>query len=189
MKANTDTTDEALLCKKAANGDQSARSQLYTRHAPAVFTLALRMLCHRASAEEVLQDTFIKAFTRLDTFRQDAKFNTWLRRIAVNECLQLLRSPWRQRAMVLDEVASPDLHKDHQIDLARALGTLDPISRAVVWMHDVEGYTHGEIARVMGRSVSFSKSRLARGHVALRTVLEPESEASECTPILGNSSH
>ena len=181
-------SDEHVVCRLAAQGDEQARTHLYTQHAPGVMSLALRMLCHRASAEEVLQDTFIKAFTRLDRFRGDAKFATWLRRIAVNECLQVIRSPWRQRAQTFIEVETPAEAKDHQIDLTRALATLDATSRAVVWLHDVEGYTHAEIAGLMGRTPSFSKSRLARGHVALRTALEPDNELSPCMPILNNSS-
>jgi RNA polymerase sigma-70 factor (ECF subfamily) len=188
MRGKNDNPGDDVLCQLARAGDEAARTELYRRHAPAVMTLAMRMLCQRSCAEEVLQDTFVKAFTHLGEFRHEARFGTWLRRIAVNQCLGALRSPWRQRGRVLGEVSSPAESRDHQIDLTRALEALDPISRAVVWLHDVEGYTHVEIAALMSRTASFSKSRLARGHVALRAALEPDEESSPCMPIPSNSS-
>jgi RNA polymerase sigma-70 factor (ECF subfamily) len=158
-------------------------------HATSIMTLATRMLSRTSCAEEVVQDTFIKAFDRLDRFEGKAAFSTWLRRIAVNECLQRLRSPWHQRAQTFEEAPTPANYTDEQIDLVRALATLDATSRAVVWLHDVEGYTHAEIGKLMDKSASFSKSRLARGHKALRTALNQHDEFSPCAPILKTSCH
>jgi RNA polymerase sigma-70 factor (ECF subfamily) len=73
--------------------------------------------------------------------------------------------------------------KEWHGDLERALNALTPVARSIVWLHDVEGYTHGEIARLFGRTVSFSKSQLARAHEELRDLLEPQSGALACTPL------
>jgi RNA polymerase sigma-70 factor (ECF subfamily) len=185
MAISTDKSDEAALCARAREGDAGARAEIYRRHAPRVYTLAVRMLQKRQQAEEVLQDTFVKVLTRLDGFRGEASLATWIRSIAVNECLQVIRSPWRKRGLPLIEHPAEHDSPDRGIDLERALARLPLTTRAVVWMHDVEGYTHKEIARRMGKSVSFSKSRLARGHRALRSELTEEGQT--CMPALNNS--
>lgn len=187
MPHKPDDTDERALVERAAGGDPRAQADLYRRHAGAVYTLAMRMLCHPQMAEEAMQDTFVKAFGKLADFRGEAAFGTWLRRVAANECLQALRSPWRRRARPWVEVeATPD-RTGERIDLDRALAALDPVTRAVIWLHDVEGFTHKDIATAMGRTVSFSKSRLARGHRQLRDQLNAKEQAASCMPVLSNS--
>lgn len=171
--------DEAVLCQRAGDGDGDARHALYAAHAAGVMTIAMRLLCERSSAEDVVQDTFIKAFAKLPAFAGRSRFSTWLRRIAINECLQRLRSPWHTRAAEYEESDAPAGSTDDQIDLLRALATLDPVSRAVVWLHDVEGFKHAEIAAAMERTPSFSKSRLARAHRALRSALSPDGDEPE----------
>ncbi|MEO1576958.1 MAG: sigma-70 family RNA polymerase sigma factor [Pseudomonadota bacterium] len=162
---------EPDLCRRAAEGHVGARQALYSAHAAGVMTLAMRLLCERAAAEDVVQDTFMKAFEKLHTFSGQSRFGTWLRRIAINECLQRLRSPWHTRGEVYEESDAPAGSTDDQLDLLKALATLDPVSRTVVWLHDVEGFKHREIADLLDRTPSFSKSRLARAHKALRTAL------------------
>ncbi|MEM6639282.1 MAG: sigma-70 family RNA polymerase sigma factor [Pseudomonadota bacterium] len=171
------TRDDTGLCARAANGDRNARRALYIEHADGVMTVAMRILCDRAQAEDVVQDTFIRAFDKLGTFRGQSRFSTWLRRIAINQCLQRLRSPWHTRSEMFVEADAPENSTSDQIDLLRALATLDAVSRAVVWLHDVEGFKHREIAEAMGRTVSFSKSRLARAHRALRDALDPPADS------------
>ncbi|MFK7885904.1 MAG: RNA polymerase sigma factor [Gammaproteobacteria bacterium] len=187
MATKTTHFEESALCRRAARGDTQARHDLYLAHATGIMTLATRMLSRPSCAEEVVQDTFMKAFDQLGRFEGKAKFSTWLRRIAINECLQRLRSPWHQRGQSFVEAQTPGQHTDEQIDLLRALATLDPISRAVVWLHDVEGYTHVEIGEMMDKTTSFSKSRLARGHKTLRAALNQHDEFSPCVPILNTS--
>lgn len=157
-----------------------------------VYTLARRMLISPALAEDVLQETFIEVIRKVDTYRGDAGFGFWVRRIAVNKCLMHLRSAWSSKRVDLDltHAVCPRTdvtQADKQIALERALAELPETSRAVVWLHDVEGYTHQEIGQMMGRTTSFSKSQLARAHERLRRCLtgeSPEDEGQVCTPAL-----
>ena len=172
------------LVSSARDGCDSARAALYGELASSIFTLVRRILGSDSVAEDVLQDTFIHAFTRLEDLRDDAAFSAWLRRIAVNRALSHLRSPWTARRVdwsTEEFHAVPALAEGH-MDTARleaALDALPDTARAVVWLYDVEGYTHKEIAQLMGRSVSFSKTRLARAHASLREMLDGGEELNE----------
>ena len=142
-------------------------------------------------AEDVLQETFIEVIRKVHTYRGDAGFGFWVRRIAVNKCLMQMRSAWSSKRVDLEltDAVLPrtDGVAERQILLERALADLPDISRAVVWLHDVEGYTHKEIGQLMGRTASFSKSQLARAHQRLRGLLNgeyPEDEERVCTPAL-----
>jgi RNA polymerase sigma factor (sigma-70 family) len=165
-----------------------AHGRLYETFAPMVYTLALRMLASRTHAEDVLQETFVEIIRKLGTWRGDAELGFWVRRIAVNKCLMHVRSSWFSRRTGLDdEPPSPSPCLDEGLSLERALAALSDTARAVVLLHDVEGYTHEEIGRLMGRTASFSKSQLARAHDRLRTHLndEPtETERKLCEPVL-----
>ena len=85
--------------------------------------------------------------------------------------------------MLLDPASHPDVQAAASIDVERALATLPALTRSVVWLHDVEGYTHAEIGRLLGRTASFSKSQLARAHVRLRELLEQPAGSSPCTHV------
>ncbi|MEM7279785.1 MAG: sigma-70 family RNA polymerase sigma factor, partial [Pseudomonadota bacterium] len=127
-------------------------------------------------AEDVLQETFVEVIRSIANFRGEAALGTWIRHIAVSKSLMLLRSAWERRSMQMPEAAEDQLRApaqqlDDAKDLAQALGTLEPQSRVVVWLHDVEGYTHKEIAELMDKTVAFSKSRLSRAHASLRSLL------------------
>lgn len=167
----------------------NAHAELFREFGGAVFTLARRLVKRRDVAEEVLQETFLDVMRRIGSYRADAPFGFWLRRIAVNRCLMFLRSYWERQGDVLDE-ESVDTACDFETALLRAdletlLDRLPPMSRAVLWLHDVEGYTHQEIADLLGRTVSFSKSQLARSHARLRTMVASEvlnAEVRPCTP-------
>jgi RNA polymerase sigma-70 factor (ECF subfamily) len=167
--------DPATLAR-AKRGDTQAHAELYEAFAPFVYTLARRMLASTASAEDVLQETFVDIIRKISTFRGDAELGFWVRRIAVNQCLMHLRSAWSLRRVDtehFDAEPSPvETRPDDRIELERALDTLPATARAVVWLHDVEGLTHREIAKLMGRTASFSKSQLARAHERLRTLLD-----------------
>lgn len=163
----------------ARRGDTAAHGRLYETLAPMVYTLARRMLISPTLAEDVLQETFVEVLRKLHTFRGEAGIGFWVRRIAVNKCLMHLRSGWHSRRVDTEaiEALCPPAQApraEHQIALERALAELTDTSRAVVWLHDVEGYTHKEIGAMMGRTASFSKSRLARAHQRLRVLLEGE---------------
>jgi RNA polymerase sigma factor (sigma-70 family) len=191
MKRRLHQPDPALVAA-AREGDPASQEAIYRALSPMVFTLARRMLASRALAEDVLHETFIDAFAKLDTLREPAGLSAWVRRIAVNHCLMQLRSGWMVRrteveAEQLAEMQSRRCMAAEQIALQEALDRLSPTARAVVWLHDVEGYTHKEIAEMMGRTASFSKSRLARAHVRLQELLEgvpAEGESEICVSAL-----
>lgn len=194
------------LITRARQGEQAAFEQLYRWFERPVYTLALRMLggAHggdRDAAADVLQDTMLKVLARIGDFRgnhgnghpHDAvPFWGWLRQIAVNESLMRLRN---RRKHALEIVLEDDgWIEDHgplppaaadAAHLQRALAALPAATRSVLWLYHAEGYTHEEIAALMQRTPSFSKSQLARGSRRLRQLLEPpalEPTAPEQTP-------
>src|SRR6478735_629961 len=151
----------------ARAGDSAARRALFERVAPATLGIIRRLVAQKALAEDLLQDTLIAMYEHLDDYRGEAPFGIWVRSIAVSRCLMSFRSPWHRARVALDsftedsrfspvevEAGTSDL-----IDLDRALARLSPITRTVVWLYDVEGWSHEEIARNFDRSVSFSKSQ------------------------------
>ncbi len=183
------------LIERARGGDDAAQAAIYRAVAPAVFALIRRLVGNRAVAEDLFQDTLMALFQRLGDFRGEAPLGAWVRQIAVSRCLMYLRSPWhrarlhwefedeaflRSVTLPVTPAISPDA-----VDLERALATLTPVGRAVVWLFEVEGYSHEEIARLFGRSVSFSKSQLARALARLRLglTLAASEDPEACTQI------
>jgi RNA polymerase sigma factor (sigma-70 family) len=180
------------LLAQACAGDAAARRTLYIELAPATLTL-IRRIVGRGGADDLFQDTMMIFFERLAQYRNEAPLGAWLRQIAISRCFMHLRSPWRRLLSSLDPESFADALQStalvspawraEAIDLERALASLAPTARAVVWMYEVEGYTHQEIAREFGRTVSFSKSQLARAHVRLRAWFEPRAGSQSCTLI------
>jgi len=174
----------------ASAGDAGARRRLFERVAPAALGLIRRLVPQRALAEDLLQDTLIVMFEHLHEFRGEAPFGIWVRRIAVSRCLMSFRSPWHRARVALEawtEDAQTALESTSRtadlIDLDRAMARLSPVTRTVVWLFDVEGWSHEEIAAAFGRSVSFSKSQLARGHARLRLELQVPATAALSVPL------
>ena len=174
----------ATLLERARRGEPAAFEQLYRSFERPVFTLALRLTGRREEAQDVLQETMIKLLDRIAAFRGDSPFWGWLRQIAVNEALMLMR---RRGKFVVDgefeeatlsdaEQMLPPRAADAAI-LGRALSELPGATRSVLWLYHAEGYTHEEIAAAMGKSLSFSKSQLARGTRRLRALLQVDTEA------------
>lgn len=166
-----------------------AHEVLYRTYGTPVYTLAVRMLQSPAHADDVLQETSIEVIRKIDTVRDDGAFAGWVKRIAVNKCLGHLRSAWHRLAApsVVPEDSGDDgwhggddgreaASVDGGLDAERALALLPPLARAVVWLYDVEGYTHQEIGEMMGKTTSFSKSQLSRAHQSLRELLGSEIE-------------
>ena len=174
------------LVADACRGDGRAREQLYTSLAPAAFGLIRRLIGHHAQAEDLFQDTMITFFERLASYRAEAPLGAWLRQIAVSKCLMYLRSPWhRARLQIerLDHEARPSMDPTPEsLDVERALRSLSPTARSVVWLYEVEGYSHEEIGHAFGRSASFSKSQVARAHRRLREWFDVQAERVSCTP-------
>jgi len=176
---------DALLARVRA-GDRAAFEQLYRWFERPVFTLAVRMLGDRDQAQDVLQDTMLKAYSRIDGFdgRGGSPFWGWLRQVAVNEALMRLRRDRRLSQELADDDAV-GLAEDHgppppaaadAAELQRALAALPAATRSVLWLYHAEGYTHDEIAALMQRTASFSKSQLARGTRRLRALLDATPE-------------
>jgi len=173
------------LLARARAGERAAFEQLYRWFERPVFTLAVRMCGDREEAAEVLQDTMLKVLKRVSDFRgtgndgEGRPFWAWLRQVAVNEALMRLRSRRSHGHEVafedeytLEDHAPPPPAAADAAQLQRALAQLPAITRSVLWLYHAEGYTHEEIAVLMQRTTSFSKSQLARGGRRLRQLLE-----------------
>lgn len=201
MAGFADCRPDPAMLARARRGDMKAHEVLYASYGGPVYTLAARILADPTLAEEVLQDTCIEVIRHVGDFRNDAAFGGWVKRIATNKALAHLRSAWYRKSESLApddgsdlpawEPAATDDPAARIADrecLERALGVLSPTARAVVWLYDVEGYSHQEIAVLMGRTISFSKSRLSRAHEQLRAQLGPDhDEVRACMPRPNNS--
>lgn len=168
--------DEVTLAR-ARRGDLPARERIFRLYHQPAYAIAYRV-CHCPElAQDVTQEAFISAFTRLKQFRGDAPFWGWLRRVVVNHAISALR-----RAPGGTNVEFEDYHACEEsqagrielgLDLGEALAQLDGADRAVVWLYDVEGYSHIEIAGIFGLTESFSKTRLSRARARLRELIDP----------------
>jgi RNA polymerase sigma-70 factor (ECF subfamily) len=176
--------DEGIV-KRAARGDVRAHEIIYRAFSSPVYSICLRFTRVPAQAEDLLQETFLEVIRKISAFRGEAPLGCWIRRIAVTKSLMFLRSAWHSRGQSLDddfeEVTEGKAishgvpsHPEQAIDLDAALANLPSVSRAVVWLHDVEGFTHKEIAGLMGKTESFSKSQLSRAYQRLRPFLEEQ---------------
>ncbi len=191
--------------RAAAAGDAAAHESIYRHCSRPVYSLIRRLIPNAATADDLFQDVFVEVLRSIGSYTGEGAFAGWVRTIAVNKCLMHLRSPWHRSRFRIDadadehEVKSfvaidPAPRPDVQAaaaDLERALATLPPLTRTVVLLHDVEGYRHHEIARMLGRSAGFSKSQLARAHLRLRGLLDPslpksQGESLQCTPLSTN---
>jgi len=168
------TVSDTTLAR-ARRGDLGACEALYRQFQQPVYTVSLRILNCPHAAQDTSQDAFITAFRRIAQFRGDAPFWGWLRRIAINHAISALR-----RRPKAELVTFEDHHASSQgaqegigtaMDLDQALAALDPQDRAVVWLYDVEGYRHAEIAQLFDRTESFSKTRLSRARQQLRDLV------------------
>jgi RNA polymerase sigma factor (sigma-70 family) len=182
MSKFADIQIDAAIVSRAARGDARAHEIIYRAFATPVYSLCMRFTKAPAHAEDLVQETFIEVMRSIAKFRGEAALGTWIRRIAVSKALMFLRSAWTARSQSLnedwDEVTPGDAishgisrHPDEAIDLDAALANLPSVSRSIVWLHDVEGFTHKEIAKMMGRTESFSKSQLSRAYQKLRPML------------------
>jgi RNA polymerase sigma-70 factor (ECF subfamily) len=165
------------LVRRAQAGDESAFESLYREHAGRVYALCLRMAGDAAHARELLQDVFVRAWERLQTYRGDAAFSTWLHRLAVNVVLMDRRLAARRREDRLPEDgegptpvaagAAPGL----RMDLEAAIGALPAMMRQVLVLHDIEGFEHQEVASLLGIAAGTSKAHLHQARRKLREAL------------------
>ena len=174
-----------LVLARARRGDARALETIYRAFERPAYTLALRIVGDVESAREVMHDAMLRLIERIGQFRGDSPFWGWLRQIVVNEALMRLR---RDRGAVLEDIddgdeppgdGPPPWMLADAARLERALNDLPPLTRSVLWLYHVEEYTHQEIAEMTGKSVSFSKSQVARGSSRLRRLLDrQEKEAA-----------
>jgi RNA polymerase sigma-70 factor (ECF subfamily) len=176
----------------AQAGDEAAIEAVYHATAGPLYTLLRRLVRRPAIAEELLQETFVDVLEHIGAYEGRCPLPAWIRALAVNRALMYLRSPWHRSLEWMDKdpggadrLPARDRAACVDAGVERALMTLPAISRAVVWLHDVEGYTHAEIGLALGRTPSFSKSQLSRAHARLRACLAdpaPVAEEVPCTP-------
>jgi len=174
-----------LVLARARRGDARALETIYRAFERPAYTLALRIVGDVESAREVTHDAMLRLIERIGQFRGDSPFWGWLRQIVVNEALMRLR---RDRGAVFEDIddgdeppgdGPPPWMLADAARLERALNDLPPLTRSVLWLYHVEEYTHQEIAEMTGKSVSFSKSQVARGSSRLRRLLDrQEKEAA-----------
>ena len=191
MSKFADIEIDPAIVRRAARGDARAHEIIYRAFASPVYSLCLRFTRVPAHAEDLVQETFIEIMRSIGGFRGEAALGSWIRRIAVSKALMFLRSAWTSRGQSLGEdwqdVTAGDAashgvsrHPDAALDLDSALAELPAVGRTVVWLHDVEGFTHKEIAALMGKTESFSKSQLSRAYQRLRPLLAvPGEDAAE----------
>jgi len=170
--------DRALADRVSHGGDEPAFRELYARHTPRIYAFVLRLLGgNELDAQDVVQDTWIKAVEKLDQFRWQSSLSTWLTGIALNRCRELFRQRDRNWIALGEEPAvTTGEHVHERIDLETALTELPPGYRTVVVLHDVEGFTHEEIADRLEISSNTSKSQLSRARRALRSRLSAGTE-------------
>ena len=168
--------DEITLAR-ARRGDVGACEQIFRKFNSPCFSVAFRICQCRELAQDVTQEAFITVFRRISQYRGDAPFWGWLRRVVINHTFTSIRKlPRADTVELQDYHAGSDGHHDRigqAMDLESALALLGQDDRTVVWLHDVEGYNHREIAELFGKTESFSKTRLSRARAKLREMLEP----------------
>jgi RNA polymerase sigma-70 factor, ECF subfamily len=175
-------TGDRDLAARCLAGDREAFEGLYRQHAHRLYNLAYRM-AGSTEADDLLQDVFLQAYRKLGTYKGESSLGTWLYRLAMNLCLDHLRSRHGKMAQVTDsideddapELASPGRPADAhaaRLDLQQAIETLPPSYRAAFVLHDVEGYQHDEIAKLLGIAEGSSKSLLHKARLRLRSLLE-----------------
>jgi len=178
---------DADLIKRAQQGDSDAFATLFHSHKTRIYSLCLRMTNNTAEAEDLAQDAFLQVYRKLSSFRGDSALSTWLYRIAVNTVLMHFRRKTPCRISLDEPIRNQDDTKsvrreygtrDGRLDsvvsrvaLTRAISELPEGYRAIFLLHEVEGYQHREIAKLLGCSVGNSKSQLHKARMRLRQLL------------------
>jgi RNA polymerase sigma-70 factor (ECF subfamily) len=180
--------DEALA-HLAGNGNAAAFDEIYSRHRSFVYSVALRMTGNAADAEDLTQESFVSVLRRVGSFRGEASFTSWLYRIVINQVKMHFRyRSSRPEIQTSDgETPEPWLTMTHRTDpgeqlinalaIEKAMLMLPPGYRTAFILYDIEGYKHGEAARLSGHTVGTSKSQLHKARASMRAVLSQRSPA------------
>jgi len=177
-----DSSSDLELCRLAADGNLAAFELIYQRYHRRTYSLCLRMMGSQTEAEDLTQEVFIQLFRKIGSFRGDSAFSTWLHRLTINQVLMHFRrrSFKNEKTSEDGEIPEQTVHGTadpnkmpvvDRIALKKAIGELPPGYRNVFVLHDVEGFEHEEVARLMGISVGTSKSQLHKARLKLRTLL------------------
>jgi RNA polymerase sigma-70 factor (ECF subfamily) len=182
LPAGPSRQDDLALVERCRKGELGAFEEVYRSHSRRLYGVALRMLGNPADAEDMLQDIFLAAHRKLDSFRGESALGTWLYRLAVNLCLDYLRSRTGRSINMTDalddEPALPDAGSRGladrvvtRMDLERALAQLPEGCRTAFVLHDVQGLEHREVGAIMGIAEGTSKSQVHKARLRLRTLL------------------
>jgi RNA polymerase sigma-70 factor, ECF subfamily len=179
---------DADVVRLARQGDADAFERIYRLHSRKVYTLCLRMVGDRTEAEDLTQDVFLQLFRKINTFRGESAFSTWLHRMAVNivlmrfrkknladKSLESIMNPDGESSAPSREFGGPDLRLNGVVDritLETAINELPPGYKAMFILHDVQGYNHDEIAEIFGCTAGNSKSQVSKARTRLRELLQ-----------------
>ena len=177
------TAKDFELTKAAGGGDMAAFEEVYNRHHRRVYSICLRMLQSPTEAEDLTQDVFIQLYRKIGSFRGDSAFTTWLHRMTVNQVLMHFRKRTVKFEKTTDEGETPDqvvpgtgnpfkMQIVEKLALDHAIEQLPPGYKNVFVLHDVEGFEHEEVARILGCSVGTSKSQLHKARLKLQKLLK-----------------
>ena len=182
VRAGGTRQDELALVQRCREGDLAAFEEIYRTHAGRLFSVACRLLGNPTDAEDLVQEIFMAAHRKLDTFRGEAALGTWLYRLATNLCLDHLRSRSGRSSQLTDSIDDEQGLFDSstsglaeqtvsKMDLERALAKLPDGCRAAFVLHDIEGLEHREVADVLGIAEGTSKSQVHKARMKLRALL------------------
>jgi RNA polymerase sigma-70 factor (ECF subfamily) len=180
---NVTSSSDLVLTQAAAGGDMAAFEEIYQRHHRRVYSICLRMLQNATEAEDLTQDVFIQLYRKIGSFRGDSAFTTWLHRLTVNQVLMHFRKRNVKFEKTTEEGETPvqvvggtenprKMPVVDKIAIENAIEQLPNGYRNVFVLHDVEGYEHEEVARILGCSVGTSKSQLHKARLKLRKLLQ-----------------
>jgi len=166
------------LIEKCRAGDARSQYRLYKLYSKAMYNIATRLLANRMDAEDVLQEAFVAAFKKLDSFREDSSFGAWLKRIVINHCINFMKAQKHifddldNQSIAVADGAWTDVHADHDLEaIHEAIKLLPDGARAVFNLFLLEGYRHQEIAQLLNISESTSKSQYQRAKFLLKEKL------------------
>jgi RNA polymerase sigma-70 factor, ECF subfamily len=181
-RADVTKASDFDLGQSASHGDMTAFEEIYNRHHRRVYSICLRMLQNASEAEDLTQDVFIQLYRKIGSFRGDSAFTTWLHRMTVNQVLMHFRKRTVKFEKTTEEGETPDqivagtsnperMSVVDKIALDNAIAQLPPGYKNVFVLHDVEGFEHEEVARILGCSVGTSKSQLHKARLKLQKLL------------------
>jgi RNA polymerase sigma-70 factor, ECF subfamily len=177
--SNETGVGDAELVRRSRNGDIGAFEALYRQHSPRLYSLASRMAGSVDEGEDLLQEIFLHAYRKLGTFKGESAVGTWLYRLAINHCLDFVRSRQAKNSRVTEtldgessfEPVAPRETPIARLDLERAIASLPPGCREAFVLHDVEGFDHREVADLLGIAEGTSKSQVFKARMKLRAIL------------------